>query len=125
MSVYVEKGRNSIEFAISDFLNAMKKDYYGWGNRLDDTLTNDPIREKMYVEYCENLTYSKGSKYIKVFAKGGGVKAFIVNTESDKKFKKGDILKPAGWAAPARNFARGNILDGGYPINWTGPVYLK
>ena len=120
MSVYVEKGRNSIEFAITDFLNAMKKDYYGWGNRLDDTLTNDPIREKMYVEYCENLSYSKGSKYIKVFAKGGGVKAFIVNTENDKKFKKGDILKPAGWAAPARNFARGNILDGGYEIRWTG-----
>ena len=120
MSVYVKKGRNSIEFAISDFLNAMKKDYYGWGNRLDDTLTNDPIREKMYVEFCENHTYSKGSKYIKVFAKKGGVKAFIVNTESDKKFKKGDILKPAGWAAPARNFARGNILDGGYEIRWTG-----
>ena len=120
MSVYVKKGRNSIEFAITDFLNAMKKDYYGWGNRLDDTLTNDPIREKMYVEFCENLTYSKGSKYIKVFAKSGGVKAFIVNTDKDKKFKKGDILKPAGWAAPARNFARGNILDGGYEIRWTG-----
>ena len=120
MSVYVAKGRNSIEFAISDFLNAMKEDYLGWGNKLDGRLTNDPIREKMYKEYCENLTYSKGSKYIKVFAKKGGVKAFIVNTESDKKFKKGDILKPAGYAAPARNFARGNVLDGGYEIRWTG-----
>ena len=49
MSVYVAKGRNSIEFAISDFLNAMKEDYLGWGNRLDGRLTNDPIREKMYV----------------------------------------------------------------------------
>ena len=116
MSVYVEKGRNSIEFAISDFLNAMKKDYYGWGNRLGESAT----KKKMYVEFCENLTYSKGSKYIKVFAKSGGVKAFIVNTDKDKKFKKGDILKPAGWAAPARNFARGNILDGGYEIRWTG-----
>ena len=119
MSVYVAKGRNSIEFAISDFLNAMKEDYLGWGNKLDGRLTNDPIREKMYKEYCENLTYSKGSKYIKFFSKKGGVKAFIVNTESDKKFKKGDILKPAGYAAPARNFARGNILYGGYEIRLT------
>ena len=41
-----------------------------------------------------------------------------------KKFKKGDILKAAGWNAPARNAARGNILDGGYAINWTGACYL-
>ena len=128
MSVYVEKSRNSIEFAISDFLNAMKEDYLGWGNSLDRE-PNDPIRDKMYVEYCENLTYSKGSKYIKVFAKKGGVKAFIVNTDKDKKFKKGDILKPAGWAAPARNKPRGNVFEmlegkGTGWVKWTGPQYL-
>jgi hypothetical protein len=43
---------------------------------------------------------------------------------ADKKFKKGDILMAAGWNAPARNAARGNILDGGYDINWTGACYL-
>ena len=120
MNIFVAKGEKTVEAGAEKFVEALKESYFKWGNRLDDTLTNDPIREKMYVEYCENLTYSKGSKYIKVFAKSGGVKAFIVNTESDKKFKKGDILKPAGWAAPARNFARGNILDGGYEIRWTG-----
>ena len=51
-------------------------------------------------------------------------KAFIVNVEDDKKFKYGDILMPAGYNAPARNSARGNILDGAYAINWTGACYL-
>jgi hypothetical protein len=32
------------------------------------------------------------------------------------------MLKAAGWAAPARNFARGNVLDGAGVDNvrWTG-----
>jgi hypothetical protein len=55
---------------------------------------------------------------------GGSAWGFIVKTDTDKKFKKGDILKCAGWSAPARNKARGNVLDGNYPINWTGPLYL-
>ena len=40
-------------------------------------------------------------------------------------FKKGDILKAASWSAPAKNRARGNILEGNYPIQWTGPLYLN
>ena len=36
-----------------------------------------------------------------------------------------DLLKPAGWNAPARNKPRGNVLEGGFPVNWTGPLYLN
>ena len=30
----------------------------------------------------------------------------------------------SGYDKPARNKPRGNILDGGFQINWTGPLYL-
>ena len=75
-------------------------------------------------EFNESISYSVGQKYIKI-VKGGSVWGFVVNTDKDKKFRKGDILKAASWAAPARNAARGNVLDDGYSIACTGPHYLK
>ena len=117
MGVYVKEGSNSILSGMSKIKSAMIEDYENWGEMTK-------IHKKMSKEYAENLTISYGKKYIKIFSKSGGVKAFVVGVENDKKFKLGDILMPAGWAAPARNAARGNILDGGYPINWTGACYL-
>ena len=80
-------------------------------------------KKKMNANYADTFDIRYGKKYIKIVC-DNSVAAFVVGVDNDKKFKKGDILKPAGWAAPARNAARGNILDGGYPINWTGPLYL-
>ena len=131
----------------------IKEDYLNWttqcaGAKGLNALTE--INEKMIAEFNEKITFKVGNKYIKVFSarfkmsdtrmrlmkeeiipkmskyhqEGGSVWGFVVNTDKDKKFKKGDILKAAGYAAPARNKARGNILDGGYTINWTGPLYL-
>jgi len=113
---------------MNTLIENIKEDYLNWTTRCAGakgrpTLTE--INKTMIAEFNEKLTYKTGSKYIKVFTEGGSVWGFVVNTENDKKFRKGDILKAAGYAAPARNGARGNIIDGGYTIRWTGPLYFK
>jgi hypothetical protein len=105
----------------------IKKDYFDWTTGCTGSAPKGELSEinkKMIAEFNEKITYKAGSKYTKVFSEGGSVWGFVVNTDKDKKFKKGDILKPAGYAAPARNKARGNVVDGGYTIRWTGPLYL-
>jgi len=117
----------NIEMKMNTLLKNIRKDYFEWtmgcAAHNGRGILSD-INKEMIAKFSENLTYKTGSKYIKVFSEGGSVWGFVVNTDNDKKFKKGDILKAAGWAAPARNAARGNIVDGGYTINWTGPLYL-
>jgi len=79
----------------------------------------------MVERFESNLSISRGSKYIKVIH-DGSVWGFIVAGDGDAKFHKGDILKPASWAAPARNKARGNVISGNLRgCTWIGPAYLK
>ena len=118
MTVYVTKTANTVVGGIAHMIEAANEDYNAFMPPTDE------VRASMLAEFIADLTITYGKKYIKITEKGRGVKAFVVGVDNDKKFKKGDILKPAGWAAPARNKARGNILDGGYAINWTGPLYL-
>ena len=68
------------------------------------------------------IKVSQGKKYIKVVQENG-VFCFIVK-EDFKHLKKGDILKAAGYNKPTLNAARGNVLTGNYPIQWTGPLYM-
>ena len=106
---------------LAELMVNIQQDYYNWWSQRDSELSESQL--KMIEEFNEGLISKQGNKYIKIIAKNS-VWGFIVNFKNDKKFKLGDILKAAGWAAPARNAARGNILDGGYDIQWTGPNYL-
>lgn len=112
-----------MEAQIINLIEDIKADYARWHGAVLEAGKSE-VKERMIREFNEGISYTVGQKYIKI-VKSGSVWGFIVNTDTDKKFKKGDILKPASWATPARNAARGNILEGGYKINWTGPLYLK
>lgn len=99
---------------MNGLLEAIETDYRVWIERAG----RDPSDRDL------GLDYDIGSKYIKVSKQTGSqrtVWGFVVNTESDKKFKKGDLLMSASWRAPARNFARGNILEN-YKVRWTGTL---
>ena len=127
MTTFVKEGATTVLDGLTKMKDAMIGDYIEWTMGAAITAPKgelSDINKRMIGEYSANFTITYGKKYIKITEKGGGVKAFVVGVDNDKKFKKGDILKPAGYAAPARNKARGNILDGNYAINWTGPLYL-
>lgn len=108
---------------INALLETIKNDYLEWTSRRG-TKELSEHNVKMINDFNNGLEIKEGKKYIKVIS-NRSVWGFIVKGDNDKIFRKGDILKAAGYNAPARNAARGNIVDGGYKICWTGPLYLK
>jgi len=108
---------------INTLIEEIKAEYYDYMTRRGREPNLSAHQQKMVEEFNEGLEVSEGKKYLKVIS-NRSVWGFIMK-DDDKKFRKGDILKAAGWNAPARNAARGNIVDGGYSICWTGPHYLK
>ena len=117
----VNKTAQTLDEGIKNLMAGAKDDYVKWSTIGGKELTG---YSKEQVDNWENsFRLHTGKKYIRV-VKENGVFCFIVREDSGK-FKKGDILKAAGYNAPAKNSARGNILTGNYAIQWTGPLYLK
>ena len=74
-----------------------------------------------------DLSLKPGRKFVKVI-EGSSVWGFIAKVDGTHKglpMKKGDILKAAGWNAPAKH-SRGSIFDSEMhkSFSWTGPNYL-
>ena len=128
----VSEKHKEVKTGMENLMTHMINDYNGWSMRgrtvhsdTEEFIRVTEIRERMEKEFADGIGYDVNKKYIKVFTKNGSssksVACFVVATETDKKFRFGDILKPAGWAGPARNFARGNILENDFRgLSWTG-----
>ena len=117
----VNKTAENLYEGIANMMAGAKEDYIsmstGYGKR---ELTG---YSKEQADNWDNKTkVSMGKKYVKI-VQDTGVFCFVVK-EDFKHFKKGDILKAAAYNAPALNSARGNILNGDYAIQWTGPLYM-
>lgn len=102
------------------YLSHIKSSYAEWSNVKDDKLgISASIKHEMHREFCSSVSAVAGRKYIKVVA-GGSAHSFIV-VQRGGGFEAGDILKAATWAAPARNFSRGNIIRQEWSnVTWTG-----
>lgn len=123
MTVQVQAS-DTLEAGIEAIKVASIEEYNLW---TANTSNKYNIRDNSQKEFASGFSHTVGPKYIKLIIRTDtqpSVHSFIVATDTDSKFRKGDVLKPAGWKTPARNKARGNIFDGNFPMQWTGPLYL-
>ena len=112
----------TLEKGIENMMFGAKKDYYDWTTNNGQKDLTGYSKEQMD-NWDKMIKITNGKKYIKI-VRDRGVFAFVMKEDSGK-FKKGDILKPSSFRAPALNSGRGNVLTGQYAIQWTGPLYKK
>ena len=96
-------------------------------NVLLDNIQKDYAKLGMTHKTSLDLSLKPGRKFIKV-VEGTRVWGFIAKVDGTHKgvpMLKGDILKAAGWSAPAKH-SRGSIFDSEMhkSFSWTGPNYL-
>ena len=106
--------KNGLSFdeAMNKLLFEIQHSYDIWGGNMNKVL---------------DLKLKVGRKFIKV-VEGNRVWGFVAKVDGTHKgvpMLKGDILKAAGWSAPAKH-SRGSIFDKEMPksFSWTGPNYL-
>tara|TARA_B100000131_G_scaffold157630_1_gene152909 strand:+ start:999 stop:1358 length:360 start_codon:yes stop_codon:yes gene_type:complete len=115
---------------IENLIVLIELDYLKWNDKKSfKTYWTEAKKQEWLSKFSDSIRTEKGNKYIKIIVENS-VWGFVVNTDDDKLFQKGDILKPAGWRGPARNKPRGNVFEmlkgkGIEWVKWTGPQYLK
>ena len=118
--IQVNQTAKTLDEGIKNLMAGAKQDYVRMSTSGGRELTG---YSKEQVDNWDNKTkVLPGKKDIKI-VQDTRVFCFIVK-EDFNHFKKGDILKAAGYNAPALNAARGNVLTGNYAIQWTGPLYM-
>ena len=118
--IQVDKKADNLKDGITNMMLGAKDDYIRMSTSGGKEQTG---YSKEQVDNWDNKTkVSEGKKYIKI-VQDTGVFAFVMKEDSGH-LKKGDILKAAGYNKPTLNSARGNVLNGNYHIQWTGPLYM-
>ena len=116
----VEKTAETLFEGVNNMTDGAKEDYIKWSTMGGKELSG--YCKEQVDAWDDKIKVKAGQKYIKI-VRDNSVFAFV--NINNPKFKKGDIFKPAGYNKPALNQARGNVLEGNYAIQWTGPLYLK
>ena len=115
----------------NNLLDLIREDYSDWSELCEKydgaSESRKKIKDEMIEDFNQGLTFEKGRKYLKIISsrRNGqrGVWGFVVASTDDKKFQFGEILKAGGWAAPARNFSRGNVFKlGARRFRWSGCI---
>ena len=115
----------------NNLLDLIREDYSDWSELCEKydgaSESRKKIKDEMIEDFNQGLTFEKGRKYLKIISSRRNgqrcVWGFVVASTDDKKFQFGDILKAGGWAAPARNFSRGNVFKlGARRFRWSGYI---
>ena len=101
--------------AINNLLENIQADYDNW---CDGTKYGSMEDAKLSIKV--------GRKFVKII-RDNSVWGFVAKADGTHKgvpMKMGDVLKAAGWNAPAKH-TRGNIFNDNQDyFRWTGPDYL-
>lgn len=109
-----KKEMKMFETEIAKYIAHVRNDYKDWMSRCELTQIENQLKE-----FDASVKVTEGGKYIRLVIRGS-VHSFFVKKAAGK-FREGDVLKAAGYAAPAKNFARANLIDGNFMnIRWTG-----
>ena len=101
-----------VEDKVCVLIDNLKDNYETWA-------ISCKIGQEQVDKFNTGFDVRPGNKYIKII-NSNHVWGFICLYDYHK-FKRGDILKAAGFNAPARNFARGNVFKlESYNAVWTG-----
>ena len=110
---------------LDQLFNAIINDYEKSSSTAISNNNSYVIERIAKMKSGEILYAETGRKYIRIVV-DSSVWGFVVNTHNDPKFNYGDILLAAGWKAPAKNHARGNVINCDFAkVAWTGPNYCR
>ena len=111
---------HDMDLALTEYMDKIQASYNQFQNKTVKWV--DSVNPTLQVERKQlDITFVRGSKFYKCVV-GNSAHSFICRKAHDK-WRVGDVLKAASWAAPAKNFVRGNVLSQTYNnLSWTGAL---